>query len=60
VNLIAEHARTVVVVADRSILGRGAFAAVLTGMPPHLLVTDGAVPGEYSRYLQGFGVRMVV
>ena len=59
VNLIAEHARTVMVVADRSKFGRVAFAAVLTETPPQLLATDGAVTDEFGRYLQGLGVQMV-
>jgi DeoR family transcriptional regulator of aga operon len=56
VNLIAEHARTVVVVADRSKFGCVAFASVLGETPPHWLVTDGTPPAEYGRHLRSLGV----
>jgi DeoR family transcriptional regulator of aga operon len=57
VNLIAEHARTVVVAADSSKFGRVAFASVLTETPPHLLACEGAPPPAYARYLAALGVR---
>ncbi len=60
VNLIAEHARTVIVVADLTKFGRVAFAAVLGDAPPHLLVTDGPLPAEFGRQLQGLGIEVVV
>jgi DeoR/GlpR family transcriptional regulator of sugar metabolism len=56
VNLIAEHARTVVVAADRSKFGRVAFASVLEETPPHSLVTDGELPSEYKPHLHRLGV----
>jgi DeoR family transcriptional regulator of aga operon len=60
VNLIAEHARTVIVVADLTKFGRVAFAAVLGDAPPHLLVTDGLPPAEFDRQLQRLGIEVVV
>jgi DeoR family transcriptional regulator of aga operon len=56
VNLIAEHSRTVVVVADRSKFGRVAFASVLEETPPHWLVTDGELAPEYKLHLHRLGV----
>jgi DeoR family transcriptional regulator of aga operon len=55
-DLIAAHARTVIVAADRSKLGRVAFAAVLEGTPPHLLATDGPLPPDYARQLRAQNV----
>jgi DeoR family transcriptional regulator of aga operon len=58
VNLIAEHARTVVVVADRTKFGRVAFASVLSDSPPHLLACE-APPADYGQFLTALGTRLI-
>lgn len=60
VNLMAEHARSVIVVADRSKFGRMAFAAVLGETPPHRLVTDDAVALDVAAYCQRRGIELIV
>ncbi len=59
-NLIAEHARTVVVVADKSKFGRVAFASVLGETPPHLLASDGAPGAEFVRFLRAQGTQLLL
>ncbi len=60
VNLLAEHARTVIVVADQAKFGRVAFAAVLGEAPPHRLVTDGAVAPDFAGYCRRLGAELIV
>ena len=59
VNLIAEHARTVVVAADSSKFGRVAFASVLSESPPHLFACEGAPPPVYVQFFDALGTRAV-
>lgn len=59
VNLIAEHARTVIVVADQTKFGCVAFAAVLGEAPPHWLATDGDLSAEVGRYLAKLGTQSI-
>jgi DeoR family transcriptional regulator of aga operon len=60
VNLIAEHARTVIVVADHTKFSCVAFAAVLGETPPHWLATDGGMSSELDRNLQHLGTQTII
>lgn len=60
VNLIVEHARTVIVVADHTKFGRVAFAAVLGEAPPHKLVTDRAVAPGFAEFCQRLDIELIV
>lgn len=59
VNLIAEHARTLVVAADSSKFGRVAFASVLGETPPHLFACENVPPPVYLQFLGALGARLV-
>lgn len=59
VNLLAEHARTVIVAADHSKFGCVAFASVLSETPPDQLATDSPVPAAYTRHFQTQGIRVI-
>ncbi|MFN3335371.1 MAG: DeoR/GlpR family DNA-binding transcription regulator [Caldilinea sp.] len=60
VNLIAEHARTVIVVADQTKFGSIAFAAVLGEAPPHKLVTDSMVAPAFAEFCRRLGIELMV
>ena len=55
VNLIAEHARSVVVAADSAKFGRVAFASVLSETSPHLLACETAPPQAYAQLFAALG-----
>ncbi len=59
VNLIAEHARTVIVVADQTKFGCVAFASVLGEAPPHWLATDGEFSAELGRDLARHTIQII-
>ncbi len=59
VNLIAEHARTVVVAADSSKFGGVAFASVLSETPPHLFACECPPPPAYTRFFAELGTRPI-
>lgn len=60
VNLIAEHARTVIVVADQTKFGRVAFAAVLGEAPPHRLVTDNLLAPDLAQFCGRLDIELIV
>ncbi len=60
VNLIAEHARTVMVVADRTKFGRIAFASVLGERTPQQLFTDGRISNDFTTHLERLGIDLIV
>jgi DeoR family transcriptional regulator, aga operon transcriptional repressor len=59
VNLIADHARTVVVAADSTKFDRVAFASVLGDTPPHLLACEAAPPHAYGPFFAALGTQPI-
>jgi DeoR/GlpR family transcriptional regulator of sugar metabolism len=60
VNLIADHARTLIVAADHTKFGRIAFASVLTEATPHQLVTDARLAPAFAQHFEQSAIHVII
>ncbi len=60
VNLVAEHARTVIMVADHTKFGSVAFALLPADIPPQFVITDRPPTAQHLQAITACGAQIII